>query len=542
MPPKSLIDPLAATNSGGVAGRRGHKFQDHIAASYLIDMLMSDEIWQVECETADDIVIRRDVDGVKINEYVQVKTTDSDSKWSISELTERDDKRPGTSIAEKSLACDQHSDEPWFRIVSSRDVRRDLELFTVPRAKRGAVDTAFEAVVAGWRKRHKTFLSKNGRNLGDWAERLLWQTEQGSENIARKNSIQLLQFANSYGVRPSHSEVNAIYRRLLDVVIDAGDAKQTTAPDDKTIDRPAAMAWWNSELTNLRASSRRNVAVYRVGTSDFFKELHHVDESPINRGLKAYDVEYDGGIWRLGELAEYLVQWVPEISLSPEVLAEFSHLEARAILVRAVEALEQQSQLDTTRLVADLMLHALLRHHHESDPIACKLFYLASGALESTSAHILLDPNGDQLWIGHARLATAATKADILSALLTALHAALNRDVLKAERNLILRLRHPEHLRPNTLAKALSPTGKIDDLLAVMHVPVLLAYDSEILAQGFDTEYEDKLRNEAISAYEDIKSRLGHELREVRVHIFLVPVECAATLVATVDQKLREGL
>lgn len=39
MPPKSLIDAAVASDAGGVAGRRGQKHQDHVAASFVIDML-----------------------------------------------------------------------------------------------------------------------------------------------------------------------------------------------------------------------------------------------------------------------------------------------------------------------------------------------------------------------------------------------------------------------------------------------------------------------------------------------------------------------
>ena len=118
MPPKSLIDPASASNAGGVAGRRGQKYQDHVAASFVIEMLDAPALLQVECETADDITVRWIIDGAKVNEYVQVKTTDGEQKWTVTELTTRTAAKAGTSIAERSLACDAYDEEPLFRLVT----------------------------------------------------------------------------------------------------------------------------------------------------------------------------------------------------------------------------------------------------------------------------------------------------------------------------------------------------------------------------------------------------------------------------------------
>src|SRR4051794_11745296 len=107
--PVSLIDPKHVSDAGGVAGRRGFRYQDHVAAGFVIDMLWDAELLQVECETGDDIALRWERDGKATIEFVQVKTTEDDTKWSIKELVEREPpSRVGSSLAEKSLACDVH--------------------------------------------------------------------------------------------------------------------------------------------------------------------------------------------------------------------------------------------------------------------------------------------------------------------------------------------------------------------------------------------------------------------------------------------------
>lgn len=540
MPSIALVKPAAATDAGGVAGRRGFKYQDHAAASFVIEMLENATLLQVECETADDISLRWAIPGGEAIEYVQVKTTEGDSKWSISELTNRTPKNAvGTSLAEKSLNCDRHPGIPLFRFVTTRDVRGELRLFKVPREKRVPVLENFDSLVSRFANRHKQARSPNGRTLQDWARALYWSVESDEATLGRNNQFRILQLAQRHGERPHYEQAQAVYDRLLGLVSAAADASQITHPDSKAITREQAWHWWESELADIRRLNRSHIKVYNISTDRFFSDLHHVDEPTIRRELKAYDVEFDGGVWRCKELAEYLVSWLPEVALPAKVLAEFSHLEARSLTDRAVEALENQSRLDYNRLVAELLLHCILRHYDQSEPIACKLFYVARAGLTSTSANILHHHAGDQLWLGHSRLVAATAHDDVIATVFQELENALDRDILKAERQLILQLREPQHLRSTTLERALERYAKIDELLRVLHIPVLIAYDSKVVSSGYYESYVSDLRDEVIDSYAALKSRLPASLRETQVHIFLVPVESADKLVTVFGECLR---
>lgn len=539
MPPKSLIDPANTSDAGGVAGRRGQKHQDHVAASFVIDMLNDPSILQIECETADDVTIRWSTESGNINEYVQVKTTDGDTKWSVQELIARDKGRAGTSIAERSLACDAYDEFPLFRLVTVREPRGNLAHFKIARSNRGNYADLLALATSPFTKKYPGFKSKNDRTLADWADGLFWQVEHSMEKLADRNKLELLKLAGRDGERPTFNEINATYALLLNVVIDAGDASRVTASEEKCIGRADAVRWWNQQVSSYAAEKRRTLKVYRVTTNEFFSAFHLKTEPLINRSLSAYDVEYDGQQWRCAELAEYLIEWIPEIALSPEILATFDHLSARGVLTRAIEACEEGGHLTPQSLLSELMLHAILRHHHKSEPIACKIFHMNGGRLGFSSAHVVLDESGDQLWLGQTRITTAADRASILSAISETLKAGLDRDVLKRERKIILQLRHPHHLSEHNLGRSMAANGKIDDLLSVLHVPLLIAYDSEVLSSGFSETYIEGLREEAESMYTSMKSKLDSEFRDIKIHIFLIPVECAATLVSTFGAALK---
>ena len=539
MPPKGLIDAAVASDAGGVAGRRGQKHQDHVAASFVIDMLDDPSILQIECETADDVTIRWMIEDVAINEYVQVKTTDGDNKWSVKELAARDKNRPGTSIAERSLACDAHDEAPLFRLVTVREPRGNLVHFKIPRNNRAAVADSMALAAEPFLNKYPGFKSKNQRTLADWAGSLLWQVEHSMDKLADRNKLRLLKLAGRDGERPNFSEVEASYSALLNIVIDAGDASRVSAPGEKCIPRVDAVHWWRRQIEGFAAESRRILKVYRVKTNEFFSVFHLKTELSINRSLSAYDVEYDGGDWRCSEVAEYLIDWIPEVVLSPEILATFDHLSAQAILQRAIEACEAHGQFTSQTLLSELMLHAILRHHHKSEPIACKIFHMNAGTLAFSSAHVVLDDAGDQLWLGQTQMSTAEDRDGIPSAIASALKTAFNKDVLKRERKMILQLRHPQHLSDHNLGRSMAANGKIDDLLSVLHVPILIAYDSDVLSVGFTEEYIEHLRDEAERMYEAVKASVSSEFRDIKIHIFLVPVECADTLTRTFDAALR---
>lgn len=130
------------SNKGGPAARQGFKYQDHVAVMFILKMLRDSSYLQVECETADDIVGVRLQAGETVNEYIQVKTTEKDSKWNLKESTALDSKKVDSSLFQKSLKCDIRLGRACFRIVSKRDIAKVLEDFSTELDKRITPDAA----------------------------------------------------------------------------------------------------------------------------------------------------------------------------------------------------------------------------------------------------------------------------------------------------------------------------------------------------------------------------------------------------------------
>jgi hypothetical protein len=189
--------------------------------------------------------------------------------------------------------------------------------------------------------------------------------------------------------------------------------------------------------------------------------------------------------------------------------------------------------------MAEMLLHAVLRHHLKSEPIACKLFVKSGTSTKVFGNAHIVHSNPDHLWLGRANVTTSTTYESVLASIAAELEGVLSADFLKEEREVIISLREPQHLLPTTLETAFRANTPIDDLLSVMCIAVLIAYDSDVLKDGFIEDYRAKLISEITQRYENIKPGLPQSLKKLRLHIFLVPIECVSTLLQQFQSEIE---
>jgi hypothetical protein len=533
-----LVDPYAASDAGGVKARQGFTFQDHIAASFLLDLLSDPALLQVECETGDDIALRWDRNGTGVSEYIQVKITDGDSNWNLTEICARTAKRVGTSLVETSLGTDKFPSDALFRFVTIRGVNHTLQPLTIPRDRRFEPHVVDALTKLGTQVSNqlRRVTSPNGKTLPDWVQACLWEVPGGKHAVQQKNINRIHRLFESKGEAIFPSAAEKIYEGLVTIARNAGDESMVDHPTKKVIPKLAMTDWWNATLREARRLNRAFLKVYQVQTPDFFAPLHEVQEPAIHRSLASYDAEFDDGEWRNLELAKYLARWIPELILPPRILAQCSHLQAHDLVARTSQALKDKS-IDYEDLLSQAMLHAILRHHYSSEPTLCKLHSVSSSQSDCMNGHVVFDPAGDQLWLGHALITVSDNWEGVTTRLASKLDALVQRDFLRRERDLILQFREPQYLRETTLTKVFQEFAKLDDLIRVLNIPVLVAYDSSVLEAGFAVDYAEKLKTEVAHSYLDLKSKLSSRLAVIQVHVFLVPIYDSVQL--TENFKLR---
>ncbi len=511
------------SNAGGVAARVGFKFQDHIAAMYVLEMLSDRRIKQVECETSDDIAILRSRRNADAIEYVQVKTTDGNSKWTLSEITNRPVKGQPTSLIEKSLLCDNGVADASFRLVTTRAPNSSLSILAQPIATRDPLGD-IDRLATNLHTKYRTTTSRNGRDLGYWVRNTEWDVHSSSDAVMMRNLQSISRLAEERGANPTNSHTKEIYDDLLRIVEDAASAPRSN-PRAKIITHDLATAWWLAKVGETQVRQRSTAKPYRTRGERFFVRVHEFREDANRRYASGYDAQYERRVWRGEKLARYLADWVPEVSLKASELPEIDQLNLRRKLEEGFRAIKADRALDENLLLGETLLHAVLRHFFASEPIACKIFHRStSGDKLTKNAHIVHSSDGDQIWLGRTHLFDGTEWAEMLDRATSALDDALRTEILVEERDIILQLREPQHLLANSLEDALDRGSPIDVLLEVLCLPILIAYESAVLGAGHSADYQDKLKFEVEERANSLLAALPDNLVEVQVHVFLVPV------------------
>ncbi|HED2206359.1 TPA: DUF4297 domain-containing protein [Klebsiella pneumoniae] len=533
------------SDAGGPAARQGFKYQDHVAVSFIFKMLQDSNYSQVECETADDIVAVFQCLGQIVNEYIQVKTTESDSKWNLNEITALDGTKANSSLLHKSLKCDVRPGIARFRIVTKRDVAKILDGFKKEIDKRVLPDTTTARGVALCKK-FKTFVSPQKRDFLYWAENFVWQVYGDVEALEAVNIKALSQLAEGLGNRPNFTQLKAIYEEFLEIADKAATSSVKTAAASKIILRAPTLDHLKKLLEEADDMSTATSKPYKKHPDPFLVEFHTNAKESLLHSFSGFDVRYSLRKWRHENYAKHLVEWLPEFSLKASEIVNILAHNAETILARSISTFSD-SELPRDRLIAELILHSILRSRQHSEPVACKVFYKSAGKLsEFGNAHIVQMPDqDDQLWLGLARMIKADDMDTTLEQIREILDETISETVLSAEREIIISLREPLHHQPkaDSFNQALHRNSPIDDMLNILCFPILLTYDSAALSSGWFVNYVDNLKKEIETHFSAFTSELSENIKQVKVLIFLVPMESIELLTKAFNarcEKLEE--
>ncbi|WP_230201921.1 HamA C-terminal domain-containing protein [Serratia marcescens] len=515
------------SDAGGPAARQGFKYQDHVAVSFIFKMLRDSNYSQVECETADDIVAVFKCAGEIINEYIQVKTTENDGKWNLKEVTALDGNKANSSLLHKSLKCDVRPGLARFRIVTKRDVAKVLEGFKKELDKRVLPDVTTTRGVA-LRKKFKAAVSPQNRDFLYWAENIVWQVYGDVEALEAVNIKALFQLAEGLGNRPNFTQLKAIYEEFLEMADKAATASLKTAAASKIILRDPTLIHLKKLLDEADDKSTATSKPYKKRPDPFLVEFHTNSNEGLLHSFSGFDVRYALKKWRHENYAKHLIEWLPEFSLKASEIVNILAHNAEAILARSISTFSD-SELPRDRLIAELILHSILRSRQNSEPVACKVFYKSADKLsEFGNAHIVQIPDqDDQLWLGLSRLIKAGDMDTTLEKIRQILDETISETVLSAEREIIISLREPLHHQPKADAfnQALHRNSPVDEMLNVLCFPILLTYDSAALSSGWLSNYVDNLKAEIETHFSTFTSKLPENIKQVKVVFFLVPME-----------------
>lgn len=231
--PKSIheLEPLEV---GGTAARRGFLFQDHVAARFCLEMLLSENLTAVWCETLDDVTLVWEEGGREQVEFVQVKAEQLEQLWSVAKLCEREGGRVGTSVLEKLLANDRCTEPCRFRVVTRRPPRGELKLLEadLEAEVRHAGSERAQKLCQALEEKLSDVESPNGHGLAWWVERTAWNAEHSEDSLRNGNLKLLARLVEESGRYLASDQREQLYDLVLMKVKGAADA-------DKSLDRHA---------------------------------------------------------------------------------------------------------------------------------------------------------------------------------------------------------------------------------------------------------------------------------------------------------------
>jgi len=249
------VDDVKPSEEGGPIARAGFTYQDAIAVGFLIEMLEIPSLLKVHCETHDDIVLVRAIDGsaTRVAEFVQVKASEPDKLWSVADLCARKKTKAGTSIFEISFARDKHCEESSFRLVTLRPVVSDLEMLTFSRDAPGRETNGerFKVLKLDLDRRFPGLKSLKSNETTYWIESCYWDVRHNEASVRNDSLLRLMRLSSKEGRPLLPEQADVLLDELRAWAKAAGNAKWDSDRDKKIITREALCEWWENHMRKL---------------------------------------------------------------------------------------------------------------------------------------------------------------------------------------------------------------------------------------------------------------------------------------------------
>lgn len=273
-------------------------------------------------------------------------------------------------------------------------------------------------------------------------------------------------------------------------------------------------------------------------TEPFFEVIaENVDPAS---GLLGLCAGFECGEWRHGQLAQHLIDWVPDFALSDRDIANMDVSNVVPLLRTAFKHIYDSDKYQRRGEFGELLLHAVLRQHFKTLPAIKKLFF--KSALNDTvkgfdAVHVVPTDTGLELWLGEVKFYTDISAA--IRDVVKELHVHTTQSYLRNEFTLIRPKVDPAWPHADKLAMLTSPNTSLDKVFEACVFPALLTYDSETtLAHTESTEaYRDALRIE-FERHHQAFTTSGLP-RRIRLHLILVPLKSKQLLIDALHARLK---
>lgn len=281
---------------------------------------------------------------------------------------------------------------------------------------------------------------------------------------------------------------------------------------------------------------------------DYFLEVvfHEADKDGDDLALCA---GFERGEWRNEQLADHVMEWLPEFALSHSELSEIGHQNAVRITKKAAKLVYQTEKYGLRGEFGEILLHIAIRQIYKTIPAVSKIYYKT--AVNETvkgfdAVHVVKKDDGLELWVGETKFYTNVTKAiyDVSKEIVD--HLETNH--LKSEFILIKNKIDPAWEEAELLKTLLDNNTSLDKVFKRVCIPILLTYESAVVQASniTDAEYINSIRKELNDSYTNMRKKLSdgykarfNETLPITVHVILIPLKKKKPLIDALDARLK---
>lgn len=560
------------SDSGGPAALKGFEYQNFVAAYYVLNMLEDKNLITVRCEAVDDV----DVVYANKIEYIQVKTTDKDSKWNASEFADADtdivppqgrQRKDQTvskedSILHKSILCDKGSLPGYFRIITPRDVTDALKYLKISlntrrektELRQPLLRKLNTCVERNRPKKLTAFKSPNKNGVEYWLDHAVWEVIPNKELLEMRCTKLIRQSAHRKGIYLSENgDAERILCSLLVNLFDKGSASRVLKSiNDKSYHRKDFIPWFEAEIEHYANLSHEHVKIYSTDRielqavlSSFFKENNLYEAANFEgkkecTGLKG---EYHRRKYGYDLIARNLYKWFHEVLLLPNEIADVS---ANKITDK-FKTLTQRYQHEANfinQLIAKALLHSTVRTTYKAQPIAAHLHIDDDNDTCFDNIHIVLNTHEpDNLLMGFSRLLTIVNTLS-LEEIVGEFHELLESEAFSTQKEKVLIAKKDNYLLEHDINDILEPNSSLDNNLDRFKFVFFIGYESDHLkcsSKDMAQDFEEKLVSEATNKFRALVDHLvsvDDFYEDLHIEVYLYPIPSLASLINEVQNQV----
>lgn len=274
--------------------------------------------------------------------------------------------------------------------------------------------------------------------------------------------------------------------------------------------------------------------------ADFFNVIVHKEEG--NRELDGICAGFELKTWRKEQLVDHIADYIPEFALTYSDLKSIDSKDIRRMLRNASRNIYQSEKYKNRGEFGELLLHVVIRELYSTIPAISKIYY-KDGPNDTVkgfdAVHVIDKTDSLELWLGEAKFYSDIN--DAINDVVEEIFNHINRDYLRDEFIAITNKIDDAWPHSDRLKALLDPNTSLDLVFDLACIPVLLTFDSDVIARyDEDSEsYRTEIRAEFERLYDVFKKKISDGV-PLTVHLFLLPLKTKAELVTALDEKLKQ--